>query len=345
MTTSTPVLPLSKSGKPRLKDIASIGNISIATASMALADHPRVNDDTKRRVREICKQIGYRVRPRLQNQDPRRFGLLVLGGLGQDSVNTPLMMQLSEAGYAQNIRFEYAATAVEVDQKELLTRTLDFAQDLDGVMLVGMVTTALLDQLADRNISVVVLGDVQCPFGTPVNAAVVTYDTMGMGYLATRRLLAQGCGRIAFACEELLEGLSHERWLQGYRLALSEAGLLPDPSLIYVTNQLHAGLAEAAAAFVALDNPPTGFIVPDTRLAASLADAMQKRGQPISPQSLIFDAIHNMPLPEQLQGRPHFASCIHKLSQEAVLRLIETCRTSETNALHINIPFESLNMD
>lgn len=335
---------LAKSGKPRLKDIASIANISVATASMALADHPRVNDNTKRRVREIGKQIGYRVRPRPHHQEPHRVGLMVIGGLGQDSVNTPLMMQLSEVGYTHSIRFEYAATPPDFDQDELLRRTLEFAQDLDGILLVGEVTTWLLDQLASRNITTVVLGDVQNQFAQPVNATVVTYDTMSMGYLGTKYLLDQGHRHIAFACEVLLPGLSHDRWLKGYQMAYGEAGILPAPSLIHITGNRQEGLDSAAQIYAKLNEPPTGFIVPDTRLAASLVDAMKQRGRPIGLKSLVFDAIHDLPLPPQLLGRPHFASCIHKLSQEAVLRLIDICRTDKTASLHINIPFEIINM-
>ena len=343
-TTTTQIPPVTKTTKPRLKDIASIANISVATASMALADHPRVNNDTKRRVREIGKQIGYRVRPRPHHQEPHRVGLMVIGGLGQDSVNTPLMMQLSEAGYTHSIRFEYAATPPDFDQNELLRRTLDFAQDLDGILLVGEVTTWLLDQLASQNITVVVLGDVQNQFAQPVNATVVTYDTMSMGYLGTKYLLEQGHRHIAFACEVLLPGLSHDRWLKGYQMAHGEAGIVPAPSFIQTTGNRQMGLDFAAQIYAKLDVPPTGFIVPDTRLAASLVDAMQQRGLPVGPKSLIFDGIHDLPLPPQLLGRPHCASCIHKLSQEAVLRLIENCRTAQTPALHINVPFELINM-
>lgn len=338
----TPSIP--RSGKPRLKDIASIANISVATASMALADHPRVNDDTKRRVREIGKQIGYRTRPRYENQQPRRFGLMIVGGLVQDSVNAPLLMHLSQAGYANSVRFEYAATPPDFDHDEMLDRTLEFAQDLDAVLLVGCVTSALLEALASKGVTAIVLGDVQGHVSQPVDATVVTFDTLGMGYLATQRLLEQGHKRVAFACEYLIPGLSHERWLKGYRLAHAEAGVSLDPQLVYITGQCDIGLESAAIAFTKLDNIPTGFVVPDARLSASLVEHMAKLGSPIAQHALYFDVVADNQLPPELVDRPHFQVNITTLAQEAILRLIEACRNTQTNALHINIPFKCLNL-
>ena len=43
-----------------LKDVASAAQVSVATASMAMSDHPRVIDETKRRVRRLGSEMGYR---------------------------------------------------------------------------------------------------------------------------------------------------------------------------------------------------------------------------------------------------------------------------------------------
>ena len=43
-----------------MKEIAREAGVSIATVSMSLADYPHVNEQTKQRVRQVCRQMGYR---------------------------------------------------------------------------------------------------------------------------------------------------------------------------------------------------------------------------------------------------------------------------------------------
>ena len=43
----------------KLSDVARLSGVSMTSASMALADNPRVADSTKERVREAAAQLGY----------------------------------------------------------------------------------------------------------------------------------------------------------------------------------------------------------------------------------------------------------------------------------------------
>ncbi|GHC13334.1 LacI family DNA-binding transcriptional regulator [Cerasicoccus arenae] len=47
------------------KDIAKLTDLAQATVSMALADNPRVSKETRKRVHEVAKQLGYRPDPNL----------------------------------------------------------------------------------------------------------------------------------------------------------------------------------------------------------------------------------------------------------------------------------------
>ena len=51
--------------KIRLKDIAKYAEVSVATVSMALADHPQVNEETRRKVKLASRKLGYKKSPRL----------------------------------------------------------------------------------------------------------------------------------------------------------------------------------------------------------------------------------------------------------------------------------------
>lgn len=47
-------------GQPTLKSIAFLTGLGVTTVSRALKDGPEIGEDTKKRVRQIAKQIGYR---------------------------------------------------------------------------------------------------------------------------------------------------------------------------------------------------------------------------------------------------------------------------------------------
>jgi DNA-binding LacI/PurR family transcriptional regulator len=51
--------------RPTLKDIAAIAGVSHVAVSMALRDHPRIAAQTRKRIKKIARQIGYRPDPAL----------------------------------------------------------------------------------------------------------------------------------------------------------------------------------------------------------------------------------------------------------------------------------------
>ncbi len=55
-----PAAPDSDSGRPTLKTLAAATGLAVATVSRALHDAPDIGEETKRRVREAAKQLGYR---------------------------------------------------------------------------------------------------------------------------------------------------------------------------------------------------------------------------------------------------------------------------------------------
>lgn len=323
--------------RPRLKDIANIANISIATASMALADHPRVNDDTKRRVREIGRQIGYRIKARPTPVDPRRLGLLIVGGSGHDSVTAPLMLHLSQAGHSQQARFELASTPLDMPEDQVIQRAIHFAKDLDGVMLVDLVTPALLDALAKQHVSTLVIGDMHGSFLSAPGASLVSFDTLAMGYQATMHLLSQGHEHIGFATETMPPGLSHERWYRGHCLALIEKGISPRPQLKFV-GQRHEGLAGAVDAFTKLRQSPTAYIVPDTREAVNFVTVAASRNMKLAPGSVVFQALSSSTVPQELAGMPYMVGDLQTLARESIARLMAVEKHETLPPCHVLVP-------
>src|SRR5690606_35808445 len=120
---------------------------------------------------------------------------------------------------------------------------------------------------------------------------VIAANEQAMAEAATRRLLDQGHERIAFVCEVLPRGLSHARWLAGYRLVHVERGLPLDPQLTFITGVEEQGEDRAAAFYASVAYPPTAYIVPDARIAATVLAEMDRPGKPVAPTSVVIHAV------------------------------------------------------
>ncbi len=134
----------------------------------------------------------------------------------------------------------------------------------------GAQTMPSLHKLIEQKIPMVLVdrneADIPCDFVGIHNR----YSTAQ----AVRTLLGMGHKRIAFLHDIEMVSTVHEREA-GYRDALQEAGIVPDPSLI-----LLAGLnpAEAVHKLVSLPQPPTALCCVNDFLAHSILLAMEEQG-------------------------------------------------------------------
>ena len=364
-STTSPEPPADASRKPRLKDVAQRADVSVATASMALADHPSVNVDTKRRVREVSEQLGYR-RPGQagaagKRRRTTRFGVMIVGEDTQSAIYAPIMMALAEAGQKRELRLEYDATPVGMPDEAVQPRALQFAEGLDGLLLTGFVTPALLKRLHDAGVPHVVLGHIQEPEDQPSpapiqRAACVAFDELAMGRLATRHLLARGHQRIAFVGERLYPGLSHDQWRRGYQLAHLETGVALDPSLTILTGTPEGSLAPAADTITAMAEPPTAYSIPDGRIAAQLIAELRERGRAPEPNAIIFESIESMVGPMGLSGYPRLSGRIDLMARHGLHQLErisdaaagtggetpnEPTDTDDPAAVQVYVPFQT----
>ena len=61
----TIALPLQHMQRITLKDIARRTGLSVMGVSMALRNHPRIGEETRKRVRAVADEMGYRRDPML----------------------------------------------------------------------------------------------------------------------------------------------------------------------------------------------------------------------------------------------------------------------------------------
>lgn len=290
--------------KVSLKDIASRADVSVAAVSMALADHPRISLETRRRVQKLSQELGYRP-PRLNRRNgaerpagPKlsRMGFVLVGSRLDDEVHAPVVHEFSQLAKQRDARLEVHAINPERrpiagdDQRDALVAELvQFARGFDGVILSGQVEAAMLDRLATIGVRCVVLGGIPSDQPQPrYPAHVISTDFLAMGHAATDRLLALGAKKVGFVGEVRIPGLSTDRVRAGYHLALLDAGIRPEFDCQHIVNRKLAGGGEAARYFAAMGQArPDAFVVVDVRVAGSFAAEMAQQGVSVPEPMLV----------------------------------------------------------
>jgi len=343
--------------KVKLEDVADAAEISISAASMALADHPRISEATKERVRSAARQLGYsrprdQARHRLRGRTgsrPCRIGLLLIGGQLQDEVHLAMLNMLTAVTSANDLRLELSATPEIKDRDRIQRHALNFADGLDGILMTGPVDTTLLSRLESMDVPHTLIGHLnRAPSDPPAKIGqVVAYDEEAMGRLATARLLENGHRRIAFLCEIAPENMSHARWLNGYRLAHFDAGLVPDESFVNVSGQPYSGAEPGVNELMKLPKPPTAWVCPDMRIGDSLLSALRSRGIRLRRQDIILSGMQEIARQYRLDRYPLILPDSQRMIRIAVshlMRLIDSRELRQEGPVEIQVPFEVHNL-
>jgi len=215
--------------KLTIQDIARLAGVSKATVSRVLNHHPSVSSETEARVLRVVHEYGF---------VPNVTATGLAGG--KTRLVGVLAPPLTWAGVSEILRG--VAEYIEDTSYEIVLYSISFNRNhfdvLDRVLSMRMVSglLAILPGELSRHITdrfhqglpLVMIDDQEKPGIVPW----VGIDNMSSAYKATRHLLELGHRRIAY-----IHGPHHyfctlERY-QGYIQALHDAGIPPDPALVF----------------------------------------------------------------------------------------------------------------
>ena len=342
-----------------LKEIAQHAGVSVSTVSMSLSDHPHIKSETKQRIREISRQLGYRRLRRAPRQShgstgnggaKQRFGFLLMGSRMDDAQKLQTLRALTLSASKLHIRMEVQAIEDMRDAGHLTDQILQYARNLDGVIVSDMVDMTVLAGLESAEVPHVILGHLMAELHEVPGhrGQIVTADDVGMGRLATSTLLDNGHRRIAFICERIPKGLWTANWLRGYHIALAEANHAPDPKLVYVAGKAFADTAPAAQAMASLPERqrPSAYIVPDARLAAAFLKSMRERGGAtvVPRESIVISGLRHEVQRFELGDYPWIGYDLDQVAAVAVRQLSQLCNSPMPCASQLTVPLISANL-
>lgn len=251
------------SKRATIYDVAARANVSVATVSLALADHARIPDETKLKVRAVAEDMEYIPHGPARALARRRTG--VIGLVFSDNAN-PFFAQIVRGaeGYARLHSHSVLLTNSDEDaQREMECLALLFSKGVDGIVFAPSMTSAdPIEWLRNKGVPFVLVNrhmdDAKCDY--------VVSDNMIAGRLATEHLLCHGHRRVAHIMGPGHRSCACER-LAGYRLELQERGIEYDPQLVFECDWRGDGFAEAMDQLMATDDPPTAVFAYNDLLA------------------------------------------------------------------------------
>lgn len=258
-----------------LTDVARVAGVSTATVSLALQKNPRISLPTREKVVRAVEQTGYRynrVAAKLRTGQSKTIGLMIT------DITNPYFASMAAGVETELDRYGYMTFLVNSgDDHARQLRQLESLREhgVDGILLSPADGTGVstVSDLLQNGIPVVQVSR----WIAHEKCDVVAPDNVDIAAQATRHLLALGHRKIAFLGG--MENLSArvER-INGYRHALAEAGITPEPELMPTAAPTRANGASLLRTMISRSDPPTAALCYHDLMAFGAMEAARDTG-------------------------------------------------------------------
>lgn len=320
-------------------DIAEQLDVSAATVSRALRNHPAVSAKTKKKIFDLAESYGYQTNQfarNLRQQQTKTIGVVVprLNSYFMATVISGIEHVANEAGY--NILI--SQTSELPDRENTVLQTM-FNNRVDGVLVsLAFLTTDTqhFNRFLQKNIPVIFF-DRTLETETFTNIRI---NNLQAGYEATKHLLALGRRRILHVSASTTHSIYQERF-KGYVKALEEFGVPLNMDYVHLGDlSLEAGF-QAARYALELSKRPDGIFVANDNCAAGCIIALKKSGIRI-PEDMAVVGFNDDPICRVVEPNlttVHYPA--YEMGKIAASNLINLLSGSENMILTQNIALRS----
>jgi len=273
-------------------DIAQKLNISAATVSRGLKDHPGINKNTKKKILAAADEMGYRSNSFASSLRTKRgnvIGVIVprLNSNFMSDVIAGIEKIVNDSGY--NL---FISQSLETMEKEVSNAKAMFNNRVDGLLVSLAYNTDNIDHFEafiKRDIPVIFFDRVveheHCPS--------IFIDNYKAAYNITTHLIEQGCKRIVHIAGNQLRNVYRDRF-NGYKKALEDHKIAFDDELLIINDlSAHAGI-QAAQQILKMTVMPDGVFASNDLCAISCMQVLKSEGIKI-PKDIAFAGFNNDP--------------------------------------------------
>lgn len=274
-------------------DIAKKLDLSPATVSRGLKDHPAIKKETRKRIKDAAAKMGYQnnlFASNLRSKRTNTIGIIVprLDSYFMSTVISGMEHVANSRGY--NLIISQSQEAYE---KEIVSANTMFNSRVDGLLVSLAYNTQNIDHfevLLRKKIPVIFFDRVvEHPRCTNI-----VIDNTRAGYDIVHHLVEQGCKRIVYLGGNLKRNVYADR-LKGYKLALAEAGIAFDENLVIINTLNEQGGRQAAQQILQMENKPDGLFAANDSSAVACMQELKAAGIRI-PHDIAVAGFNNEPI-------------------------------------------------
>ncbi|ACL70200.1 LacI family DNA-binding transcriptional regulator [Halothermothrix orenii] len=262
--------------KITMKDIAKAAKVSKSTVSRALSNDPRVNEETRKKVVKIAREMNYRphqVAQALAKKNTNIIGVVL--PTFPRTVADPFFLEFLQGIGEIAVEKGYSLTLPNLARKEI--------QNLGQVINKNTVDGVILTEPKIDDPRIKYLKEKEIPFvflGNPMDKDDVYWvetDNIRGSYLAMEYLIKSGHKKIATVAgsPDLVAG--KYRYL-GYKKALENYGLTIDKNLVCYADFTEEGAYSAVLKLLEKRNDFTAIFVANDLMAFGVIKALKEKG-------------------------------------------------------------------
>lgn len=249
-----------------IKDVAKLADVAPSTVSRVIANSPRISERTKEIVRDAMNELGYHPNfnaRSLANQSTKTLGI-VMPNSANKTFQNPFFPEVIRGISSKSHQLEYGLyLSTGQTEEEIFEEVKHMVQGkrVDGIILLySRVDDKVMNYLYQENFPFTVIGR---PYDASMkNVTYVNNDNYKAAKTVTEYLLLLGHEKIAFIGGNLDFVVTVDH-MEGYRKALTNAGIELRDEYIVFHEELQEGGQEAVIDLMSLAERPTALIVAD----------------------------------------------------------------------------------
>ncbi len=323
-------IPTGKKRPVKLEDVAEAADVSIATVSLALRNHHSVTKDTRERILEVQKQLGYTplrrrtpsAKSRKEKIDQRQTFLYCIVDFPVKKYEyTAFLEGAMEACQEKRIRLELAS----ISSSDVLSGEISHAipPETTGVILTGNLNQELVDRFRSQGLKLVALGNYDL---SGINKIEV--DIFRAGGMVARRAIERGHKEVAAVLGNP-QNYFERHYLMGIRDTMEMEGLELPQSRVYYSDDrdLFGSMAKIVDKMITAKTSPTAVICH----AVNVAEAFlaEYRGHAKSRSNNQLPAIFGVKSSSKELPNPYISMLSINLEQSGRLAISELCQIAK----------------
>lgn len=258
----------------RMADIAARLGVSTVTVSKALGDQKGVSEELRERIKQMAEEMGYKAPSANRSEEKKSYNIGVLvAEIYIEKYATfywELYQKITTAAVKEDcfVLLEVLESAAE---KELQDIKLIRENKIDGLIVLGSVSTEYLEQLCRGNDLPIVCMDF---YDNKVKVDCVISNSFYGAYQLTNYLFDKGHQKIAFVGTLLATDSITDRYL-GYQKSLMEHGVAVEKKWVIPDRD------ESRKCFDHITFPremPTAFVCNCDLTASKVVKGLKERG-------------------------------------------------------------------